>query len=291
MMYQARNLGVLFIVVAVCLFSKQVSAVNVLDAGYKSEVYATFSSSGLGWLRDMTFDSSGNLYVTARGSSRDVADGTIYRIDTHGNSSLFASGFYTPTGIVGGGGTEYGDYLYVGDGGKSNAGPGSGVKRVDMDGNVTSFANPRREPFALNFDQTGNYGNKLYTGTIALDHIDAILPDGTIQRFSNFPYNTNGGGPVTLDFDLTGSYGNSMFVATNGSSTSGIHEMDILGNPTRFAPEITTASCLGFDDGTDFDGDMFVSAKQQSDSYWSIYRVSPDQEIIKFADITSGNLT
>jgi len=291
-MYQLRNLGVLFLVIAVCLLSKLVSAANVYDANYKSEVYATFPSSGLGWLKDMAFDPSGNLYITARGLSRDTTDGAVYRVDTQGNGSVFATGLYYPTGIVYSTSLEYGDNLYISDAGNSYAGSGGGIKRVDMNGNVSLFSSPSNQSSAINIDQTGNYGNRLYVATRGLDHMDAILPNGTIQHFSDFPYNMSGGGPVTLDFDLTGSYGNSMFIANNGSgSNSGIFEMDALGNPIRFAPEITTAGCLGFDNGTDFDGDMFVSSMLQSDSYWSIYRVSPDEEITKFADFASGNLT
>lgn len=288
MMYQARSLGVFVLFVVFCLLFHPVFAVNVLDPAYESEVYATFPSAGLGWLNDMTFDPQGNLYVTSTGASRDVKDGSVYRIDTLGNASLFASGFYAPNGIVWGG-ANFGNTLYVADTGKSTS-YGSGVMKVDSNGIVTSFASSITQPYALNIDQTGDFGGNLYAGTRAGDHIDMILPSGAIQLFSNFPYNMSGG-PKSLDFDLTGSYNNSMFIATDGGGTySGIFEMDSLGNHSNFAPEIVSACCLNFDDASDFGGDMFVSAKQESDSYWTIYRITPDQQVIKFADLTNAHL-
>ena len=281
---------VIVVSMAICLITQSAAALNLYDSDYKAEVYATFSSSGMGWLNDIAFDPQGNLYFTSRGSGRDTTDGAVYRVDTQGNISSFATGFYAPGGIVWGGGQDFGENLYVADSGSSSYGSGGGIKRIDLNGNVTHFASPYNQPYAITLDQTGNYGNRLYTATRGLDHIDAVLSDGSTQLFSDFPYNMSGG-PKSLAFDLTGKYGNSMFIANEGSGYSGIYKMDTIGNASRFAPEISKAVCLGFDSDLVFDGDMFVSGKQVSDYYNSIFRASKSQDVIKFADVTGAHLT
>ncbi len=80
-------------------------AIVVVEPGYTVQVYATYSQSRS--TRGLAFDGSGNLYAT-----HDQA-GSIWKITSDGTASEFVIGLGYPIGITWGGGTSFGDYLYV----------------------------------------------------------------------------------------------------------------------------------------------------------------------------------
>ncbi len=149
------------------------------------------------------------------------------------------------------------------------------------------FSAPWNQPVSLGLDRTGNYGGYLYTGTSGLDHIDKILPDGSIQHFSDYPYNISGN-PKNIAFDPGNKYGGKLYISTYSSSSStwaGIFSLDGEGNPTRFTDDIVSGLWLEFDTtGKYFGGDLFVNGSEELGGTRKIYRVAPDGSATAFAD-------
>ncbi len=262
-------------------------AVEVLKPGYSVETYVTYSGAGIGSALHMTFDSDGNLYVTHKGTSRDVRDGCIHQIETDRQVRMLAEGFYYPRDLVWTGGSAYGDYLYVADTGRA---PGGEIDRVDLNGNVSFFSRPDNQPGCVALDITGNYGGYLYSGTLGLDHIDLLNLAGGISRFSDFPHNISGG-PYDMAFDPGVAYGGLMYVATincTGTQYSGIFSLDTNGTATRFTGDLVAATHIAFDEAGDFGEDMFVVGKSGFNEPWGIWRVGPDGTATEFARTISG---
>lgn len=245
------------------------AAADWSPADYILETYASYYNPTAGpspW--QMTFDEYGNLYVSHR------EDDSIYRIDPNGNAQRWIDGLDNPRGMVWGGGTEYGEYLYV-------AAPGtSRIYRIDLDGNVSTFATVSNGPSPLALDRNGGYGGLLYTSTRVNDHIEKVLPTGQTEWFSDFPYDVSGGvGGIAFDPGL--EYGGFMYVACKTNTPSewdGLFRLDVDGQPTRFgSTEITWADQLAFDaTGLMFDRKLYVLGRIVSVPAWSIYQVSPD---------------
>jgi len=80
-----------------CAMCSSSSALEVSDADYVVEPYATYSQPGLNIAKHMAFDGSGNLYVTHTYSSN------MWRIRPNGEAREFLTGFQ-PSGVVWGGG-------------------------------------------------------------------------------------------------------------------------------------------------------------------------------------------
>jgi len=89
-----------------CALCSPSSALDVSDANYVVEPYATYSQPGLEIPNHMAFDGSVNLYVTHTYSSN------MWLIRPNGKAREFLTSFQ-PTGVEWGGGTLLGDYLYV----------------------------------------------------------------------------------------------------------------------------------------------------------------------------------
>ncbi|MCK5001123.1 MAG: hypothetical protein KAS23_16380, partial [Anaerohalosphaera sp.] len=196
-------------------------------------------------------------------------------------SQLFADGLRFPGNIVWGGGTAYGNYLYVGD---AKAGD---VLKFDLAGNSTSFARPRREPYALGISNSGN----LYCGTRVDDHVDYISPGGVVNNFSNFPYNMPGG-PTSIEFDSSGNYGSGLFLSNDGADNdSGIFEINANGIASPFAPDIVTSFRLGFDDAGLFGYSLFTTGMTEFGQLWSMYSIDADGVATQFAHNNSTHLT
>ena len=267
----------------------QVMALELLEPGYVGQTHVSMPSPGLGRKQALEFDSSGNMYIGYRGSSRDVKDGGIYRITPEGTGAIFSTGFYSAVAISWGGGTGFGDYLYVGDEGVFESSSHFGdVKKVDLASGATSIlCKPWNQPVCLEIDRPGNYGGKLYVGTSGLDHIDKVTVGGSISGFSSYPYNIGSGSPMGIAFDPGTRYSGQMYVGTSSSSQgtwSGVFALSSTGDPMRFTNDIAAGMNVEFDEaGQYFGGDLFVRGNEQLGGYFHIYRVSPSGDASLFA--------
>ena len=99
----------------------------------------------------MAFDGDGNLYIAHQD------DGTIWKVTSDGATSKFVTGLNLPRDIDWGGGTDYGNSLYVAD--------NSGVLKIDLDGTTSRFASVSGTPVAIGIDKGSNYAGELYVGT------------------------------------------------------------------------------------------------------------------------------
>ena len=252
-------------------------AVEIFDLRYMVETYLTYphvTKSGY-----MEFDSNGNMYISYE------ALGTIDRVDTDKSVTMFVTGLTEPRNLVWTGGTVYGDNLYVADH------SGHKIVKVSMEGNKTTFVNIN-SPQGIALDRVGGYGGYLYTGPRVSDHVDRILQDGTLQKFSDFPYGMPGG-PCDFTFDTGMEYGGLMYVGTDSVQNvnwRGVHSLDKNGNPTRFAPDIVEASQIKFDEYGMFDNKLFIGGRKNSSDPWEIWRADPDGTTTLFArGSISGN--
>jgi hypothetical protein len=87
--------------------------VVLFNSDYLIQTYAVFKGGTI--TTDMTFVPGGDLYVTYQGGPEYARDGVIYKVAPNGTASLFMDGFVHPKSITWGGGTAYGNYLYITD--------------------------------------------------------------------------------------------------------------------------------------------------------------------------------
>lgn len=133
----------------------------------------------------LAFDSLGNLYTA--NLKTDITGDTITKIDTLGNTSVFASGINTPNGLA----FDTLGNLFV-----SNL-QGNSITKIDSLGISSLWASSLElldGPAALAFDSESN----LYVANFEGGNITKISVDG--QSLSNFA--TIGNTPIGLAFDL-----------------------------------------------------------------------------------------
>jgi len=254
-------------------------AIEVLEPGYAVEIIATYSEPGLSGVKGSAIDDDGNLYITHADSR------VIWRVTPTGDASEFIAGIDKPDGIVWGGGSDFGDYLYLVRYDPS----GGGVLRVGVDGSVSNFGNMPSGGHAaacIGLDVTGNYGGNLYVGSTGQDHTYQVNTSGNISLWSNFPGWIDGGGPTDICFDPSGAYGGRMFMSTSFEWTptkSGLFVLDTSGHASRFAPDIAKAAAAEFDPYGLFGGSLFTVGKTASATDLELWRVATDGSISKFA--------
>jgi len=259
-------------------------AIEVLTADFEVEHYVSFDCANVRPATDLAFDAAGNLYVTHSTSQNPGLNGTIYRIDMDRNVVPWVTGLTRPLAIIWGGGTMYGDYLYVVEGNQNAYWEKGGVSRVGLDGTVSKFSGAGTNlPAPIGLDRTGNYGGLMYVGDSAWDKMHSVGLDGVVQKFSGFPYNISGS-PSGIVFDESGDYGGKMYVGGYSSTPqtwSGLFTLDVNGDPTRFAPEIIAAGSMAFDTtpGQRYGGYLYVIGCTADDNKWALYRVYPDGQI------------
>jgi len=132
----------------------------------------------------LAFDSLGNLYTA--NLKTDFTGDTITKIDTLGNTSIFASGLNTPNGLA----FDTLGNLFV-----SNL-QGDSITKITSSGVSSLWASSASlldGPAALAFDSESN----LYVANFAGGNITKISADG--QTLSNFA--TIGNTPIGLAFD------------------------------------------------------------------------------------------
>ena len=261
--------------------------VEVLESGYDVETYASYAVPGAGKIFNMIFGDSENLYVSHKHGQ------VIYKVSPEAQVSVFASGF-GPMGIEWGGGTDYGNYLYVADGGV----PYGQIRKIAPDGTVSGFASfgpPRHGLGHAAIDRTGNYGGLFYTATASQDHTYSVTTSGSISMFSDFPGWKDGGGPGDIAFDTTGNYGGFMYMVVcfyNGHGNekySGLFALDTSGNAIRFTEDLLYLTRIDFDHTGNFGGKMF--AIEHPD--WAvegngIWKLEQDGKAALFATTTIG---
>jgi len=255
-------LGALLLACVVC---NSASALTMLDPGCVAQTYVTYTDSVQGEARHMTFDDSGNLYITQQN------EGSVWRVTPQKVASQFATGLLPGVySITWGGGTAYGNNLYVGNG----SGP---IYKISPTGTVSSFANIAGNGAAsLAVDTTGNYGGYLYAGTGSQDHTYRITTAGNVSLFSNFPGWRNGGEPDGMAFYNGNKYAKAMYMGAayanpQDAAAAGLFTLDTSGNATRFCNNLVQVWAIGFADETYFDGKLFAIGSTASETgIWSI---------------------
>jgi len=258
----------LFLCLGFCAISY--ADIQVLDTGYKAELWVNLSSSYIGEIRDMTFDSSDNLYLTTRWA------GSVTKIAPNKQvNTSWVTGLNNPIGIAYTGGSSYGNNLYVTCIGSNK------VVKIDMNGNKTDFCSLNGVE-AIEYDRTGQYGNKLYVGTSAQDRIYSLSTTGTSTIFSNSFYNLSGS-IQGIGFANSVAYNYGMIVGTwypYNPDKSGIFK--IFPNGTSIArggsnlTDLVSGFCVDFDDIGLFDNNLFARITENGGADGGIYRISPD---------------
>lgn len=264
-------------------------ALEVLRPGYTVETYVTYSFSAIRsapW--DIAFDPAGRIYLsqTEYLPLRDKPD-AIYRVNTDRTVTRWATNLKSPRRIAWGGGTAFGDYLYVPENYADR------IQRIALNGTRTTFGGSiDMAPQALAIDRTGTYGGQMYMATRAHDAVWTISPAGVQTPFSPFPYSANGG-PVDLAFDPGTNYGGQLYLTSSSDQSpySGLFSLDPLGNATRFAPSILDAYSVDFDPLGLFRGRMFVSGLTSASALaqYAIWQVTSSGTSIPFARGTLGD--
>ncbi len=270
-----RSVRILAAALVVLALAHSSLAVVTLQPGYRVETYVTYTAPAMPYgPRDLMFDGAGAMYLTHSG------DGAIYRVAPDRAVSRWADGLGTPRRLVWGGGTAYGDSLYM------THGAPEAIYRMDASGGATYFASVMHlTPHALAIDGTGAYGGYMYMATRDMDRIVQIAPDGTESYFSGFPGRVSGG-PLDLHFDPDGNYGDLMYLATSSldePDVSGLFAIDTSGGATRFADGIVGAFSVEIDPVGYFAGQMFVSGQTSLADPYSLFAVDGSGGILPFA--------
>jgi hypothetical protein len=226
-MRRRRQILVLITLATVAIITQVGFAQLHLDAdtgkwikdGFDVSIFAQIPGSP--WVNHLAFGKGGtfgnDMYTPA-------GDGNIYRIDSSGQVSVFAS--LPTTGLIGidfpNLGSGFGDYIYVGSpdgyyGGNRNIYrvDGSGTATVFFDG--TNFGGGTTN--AIKFAPEGSpYGNYLFTQDDSSDQIYRIAPDGSATTFSS-------GIPLAIDFvfDTHGQFDNQLLAVNIEKGEHGSH--------------------------------------------------------------------
>lgn len=281
------NTRLIIIVVLVNMIGAGLAwGIEVLEPGYIAETYVIYTSEYSPY--DIVFDDEGILYVTHWAHEyRRQPKGYICRIDTDRNVAEWLEGFYRPASIKWAGGTNYGEFLYLCDGGPGGTSPAK-IYKVNKDGSLTMFASPSGQTSTIGIDRIGRYSGHLYMGHSAGDRIEYLLPDGSIHSFSSFPYNISGS-PGGFAFTPENSYDGWMYAVVQGESTwAGLFFLDTNGNPTRFSNDIVDALNIVYDSGGEPGGNLFIIGRRNENAPWAVYRILENGDAIEFAAATEG---
>jgi hypothetical protein len=251
---------------------------TVSDPAFHAEAYVSYGGTGIGAATFITSDHNGSLYTLHQ------TLGTVHRINPDKTEQLLASNLDVPVNAVWGGGTEFGDYLYVAEHSQV-PNPGK-ILKIDASGNKSTFISVNYETDAIGIDHVGNYGGYMYYGTDVWDRYDRVTPLKDVSNFSSFHYDY-AGCSSGIAFDPGTRYGGLMYVANHSYATpslAGVWSLDASGNPTRFASSLVTAVHAEFAPvNSPFGGDLFVHGYLANDQIGNIFRISPDGEVSLFA--------
>lgn len=274
------------------LFSIAAFAAIEPPEGYQIETVATYTSTGLGQVRGLALDDLGNLYASHLGTS-DVgyANGSITKISSNSVETQWAQGIGRAGRLVWGGGTAFGDFLYVSD-------PvDRWVKRVDSNGNATRLAYVATQPLPLDIDRNGAYGGNMYTGTWGTDGLYSITAAGLVSKLGTFPSlfsGTDGGGPMAVKFAPGQRYGGKMYVGWNSYKPAssvilnGIHSIDSNGDASFFIT-FSYLRDMAFDThGSMFNGDLFAIGSKTGVEGMHLWRIDELGNAEDFARVGWG---
>jgi len=253
---------------------------QIQDRKYQVTEYATYSQTGLALPKHMAFDDEGNLYISHTYSSN------VWKVAPDGAASEFLTGL-PAAGIAWGGGTAYGDYLYMAE--RTDDWNGKLLKVTKAGGvtTINSFGTPYHGPGGLSIDRVGNYGGMLYMTTSSQDRTARFETNGTISQFSSFPGWYDGGGPGNVVFAPAGDYGGLMYMPVGfgggNASLGGIFTLDTQGQAQRFSDEVPFAMRLALDPTGAFGGDLFVTGGPTQESTLRLYQVDPNGSATVFA--------
>lgn len=216
-----------------------IGTIEKIDENGNPTTFAT----GLDFPTGLTFDNSGNLFVAERMGQK------IKRFDSSGNMTVFASGLYSPWGIAfnsegnlfvagedgsidkidsGGNISLFGssqclfDLAFDGSGNlyASNSNMGSEtIDKFDLNGNKTTFCS-EIIPMGLAFDDTGY----LYVAEYAYAEILKFNSTGNRTIFAKGAYDPGG-----ITFDSSGN----LYMVDRGNGT--IEKFDSSGHRSTFA--------------------------------------------------------
>ena len=253
---------------------------QIQDARYQITEYATYSQTGLALPKHMAFDDEGNLYIAHTYSSN------VWKVAPDGAASEFLPGV-PASGIAWGGGTAYGDYLYMAE---RTDDWNSKLLKVTKEGGVTainSFGSPYHGPSGLSIDRVGNYGGMLYMTTGSQDRTARFDANGTLYEFSLFPGWYDGGGPGNVVFAPAGDYDGLMYMPVGfegvNASLGGIFTLDTQGQARLFSDEVPFAMRLALDPTGAFGGDLFATGGPEQNSALRLYQVDPNGSAAVFA--------
>lgn len=148
-------------------------------------LFVTLSASNSAPLSHMTFDSSGNMYVT------NWHDNGVDKVTPAGVVSIYATGISGPTGLA----FDSSGNLYV------SSETGGYVDKVTPGGAVSTFATGFQYAEGLAFDSSGNLyvANSTYSSN-PNSTVDKITPNGVVSTFA-----TGFIHPQGLAFDSNGN--------------------------------------------------------------------------------------
>ncbi len=169
-----------------------------------------------------SFAYADDIYV----SSYSSGNGTIYKYDSSGNRTTFASGLFCPWGLA----ADKNGNLY------STNFSNDTIYKFDSSGSRSAFVSGATDCTALTFDRSGN----LY----ATCNIDG----GVVYKFDSNKNRSTfvsglGENPQGIAFDSS----NNFYVVTGGSGSGAIVKLDSSGNRTTFASDISYPLGLMFD--------------------------------------------
>ncbi len=264
---------VLYILTA-ALLSTQALALTVTNPNYQAEIYAQYSTSSYGASHDFCFGPDGEIYVTHH-DTRFSQDGSVVKVDTLKNDSLFVSDLWSPMGIQYADGGDFGDYLYLSDADNRTYYPKGEITKIDLAGNTSHFAGGVDQPSALAIDTVGNYDGKMYIDNSAHDLVVRTVSAGGIATtFSSYWYERFGS-IRSFVFDPGTKYNGKMYSAGtyDNQNYTGVFQIETDGSATQYY-QIAQSAGLMIDnpDGL-FNGSMFFTGAEEG-QWWKLYMLN-----------------
>lgn len=144
------------------------------------------SGSNLQYPTGLAFDSAGNLFVANLNDGQPTG-GTVVKITPGGVQSIFATGFFDPSGLA----IDAMDNVYV-----ANSAGSSMITKITPEGVSSSFAGNVGNPYGLAFASDGT----LFAASPSSNSIFEITPTGVESLFAS-----GLNSPVALAFEPAGA--------------------------------------------------------------------------------------
>ncbi len=163
------------------------------------------------------------------------------------------------------------------------------IVKIDGAKNDTVFTSSVSSPFNIKYSSGGAYGNYFYVGdpdTPSGGEITQVDLNGNVSTFTS-----NINDPSRLAIDPTGNYGNLMY------ATGGIDDRIQAISPAGSTESVLNSYWYGhsesmhsikFDEGTKYDGKMFLTAHYHEDAYQGLFQVNPDGSQVQWHQIDAA---